>query len=80
MNGINKQQKPQQIERGRNILSATSLLKKSLNQQNADTSNDQQLNIGLIRASREFTGNYTCTASNKLGEIEKQIAILVYCK
>lgn len=63
------------------MLSATSLLKKSLSQQiDTTTASDQQMNIGLIRASREMTGNYTCKAANKLGEIEKQVTVLVYCK
>jgi len=76
----NSQTNEQQIvvSAGRNVLSATSLLKKSLSQQHSDTSSDQQLNIGLIRASREMTGNYTCKASNKLGESQKQISVLVY--
>ena len=76
-NGNGKVQ--QQIERGRNVLSATSLLKKSLSQ-HLDTTSDPQLNIGLIRASREMTGNYSCKVSNKLGEQEKQVKVLVYCK
>ena len=72
----------QQIERNRNVLSATSLLRKSLSQQHssADSEGEQPLNIGLIRASREMTGNYSCKVSNKLGEQEKQVTVLVYCK
>lgn len=65
------------------MLSATSLLKKSLSQQQPNLefgSSDQKLNIGLIRASREMNGSYICKASNKIGEQEKQVTVLVYCK
>lgn len=35
---------------------------------------------GQWRAHRSMAGNYTCTATNKLGQVQRQIVIQVYCK